>query len=1022
MLPRSTRFLVAIGGFLLGSAVPAVAADPSAIDYNRDIRPILSDHCFACHGPDKHQRKADLRLDIRENAIELEAIVPGKPEESEVVSRLFETDPDEIMPPSKMNKPLTAAQKDLLKRWVAAGAPYAPHWAYTPLNRPAIPALRDASHVRNPIDAFIQANLESHKIAPSPEADRRRLLRRLSLDLTGLPPTPEEVQAFLQDRSPRAYETQVERLLDSPRFGERMAVPWLDVVRYSDTVGYHGDQNQNAWAYRDYVIDAFNTNLPFDRFTIEQIAGDLLPGAGDRQRLATCFNRLNMMTREGGAQPKEYLAKYAADRVRTVAMAWLGSTFGCAECHDHKFDPIKTRDFYALSAFFADVKQWGVYMDYGYTPNPDLRGYSNDHPFPPEIIVESPALLRRIEGLNQRIAEVVARADVRLDRSPENLAVYEIWLRSIRDLVKSEPGGWQIAPRSVTRAAATPKGKAKAAQGPPTKPDVAEDGIVTLTGQGASNDEVVLEPPPGTLAAVRVELLPDDRGKLFRAGAPEAMLRLKATITRKGARAGKPVAFRDADADRVSPRYRSGFEVIGILDAWKLVEGPAATGVWLLDRPLTIAEGDTLSVTLLDNRAARVRVSVSPLAPDDLKRPGDPPVNPLSRLAYLRSTGWDAAAFEEVKALEREIRSYRGGKTPVMVTESVKPLTTRVLPRGNWQDESGEIVAPAVPQFLPQPRPKEERLTRLDLAEWLVAKENPLPARVFVNRLWKQFFGTGLSAQVDDLGAQGEWPVHPDLLDWLAAEFRDGGWDVKRLVKTLVMSHTYRQSSDLRREVEPLDPGNRWLASQSPRRLDAEFIRDNVLAAVGLIDLEAGGPPSFPYQPAGYYANLQFPDRVYVPDRDERQYRRGVYTHWQRTFLHPMLAAFDAPSREDCIAARTAANSPQQALTLLNDPTFVEAARVLAASVLGKASGDAGRIDLAFERVLSRPASTKERESLLVLLGKVREAYKADPDDARKLLGVGLASAPENADPVELAAWTQVCRVVLNLHETITRY
>ena len=418
MSSSSVRFCRVTGSLVLTAAF-AAGAGAGEVEYNRDIRPILSEHCFACHGPDKNQRKADLRLDLRESAIELEAIVPGKPDDSELIARIDSTDSDEVMPPPKSRKPLKPAQKDLLRRWVAAGAPYAAHWAYTPLVRPAEVRpvkSRTGCAARNPIDAFIQANLEAKKIVPSPEAERRHLLRRLSLDLTGLPPTPQEIRAFLDDKDPRAYEKQVERLLASPRYGERMAVPWLDVVRYSDTVGYHGDQNQNAWPYRDYVIDAFNHNMPFDQFTIEQLAGDLLPNPTDQQRVATCFNRLNMMTREGGAQAKEYLAKYQADRVRTVAMTWLGSTFGCAECHDHKFDPISARDFYSLGAFFADVKQWGVYMDYTYTPNPDLKGYSNDHPFPPEIVVRSSALEQRIARLKEAIAAIDREADPRSRR------------------------------------------------------------------------------------------------------------------------------------------------------------------------------------------------------------------------------------------------------------------------------------------------------------------------------------------------------------------------------------------------------------------------------------------------------------------------------------------------------------------------------------------------------------------------------------------------------------------------------
>jgi hypothetical protein len=1045
---RTTRAasIVSLGLALqLATSLGAVAAD-QAIDYNRDVRPILSDYCFACHGPDKNQRKADLRLDLRDEAMRSGTIEPGKPEESELVARIFSDDPEELMPPRKSNKPLSAAQKETLKRWVAAGAPYAGHWAYTPIARPVVPKPIDESTIRNPIDAFLQATLQARKIAPAPEADRRTLIRRLSLDLLGLPPGLDEVRAFVESGDPRAYEKLVERFLASPHYGERMAVPWLDLVRYADTVGYHGDQNHNAWPYRDYVIDAFNANMPFDRFTTEQLAGDLLPNPTDSQRVATCFNRLNMVTREGGAQPKEYLAKSAADRVRTVGMTWLGSTLGCCECHDHKFDPFTSRDFYALSAFFSDVKQWGVYHDYGYTPNPELRGWSNDHPFPPEIVVESRALKDRIARSAEAIDAAVKEADARLDGHPDALAAFEKWRHILLDYLTANPSGWESSIASAGNGIPTPRARGKSApkkaSTPAPAPRVDDDGTVISAASGPTNDEFRLKISPGHLAAIRVELLPgkESASKVLRPGVNESLVRLQAALSRRGASQPETLRFRAAAADRYAPRYQNGFELLGILDGWK-VDAAAArapmTAIWLLERPLSIGEGDVLVVTLLGNAGVGTRISTSPLAPEErakattrepLARALESPsaaLSPLVREAYLWSTAWDARAFAKVTALEARIRECRGGRSPVMVVESVRPATTRVLPRGNWQDESGPIVAPAVPRFLPQPTGRSDggRLTRLDLARWLVAPENPLTARVFVNRLWKQFFGQGLSAQVDDLGAQGEWPGQPELLDWLAAEFRESGWNVKHLVTLIVSSHAYRHASDPPPEVHELDPNNRLLASQSPRRLDAEFIRDNALAIAGLLDLEVGGPPSFPYQPAGYYANLQFPDRNYLADAGALQYRRGVYTHWQRTFLHPMLAAFDAPSREDCIAARTAANSPQQGLTLLNDPTFVEAARAFATRILADpGAADSARVDLAYERALARSPTTDEKRSLLALLEKVRAQYKSRPEDASKLQTIGQFSAPKSIDIIELASWTQVCRVILNLHETITRY
>ncbi|WP_406693926.1 DUF1553 domain-containing protein [Singulisphaera sp. Ch08] len=1027
---------------LLGTgAAPETQAKRPTIEFNREIRSILSENCFACHGPDKSHRKADLRLDIRESALEKEAIVPGKPEESELIARVFSNASDEVMPPPQSHKTLTPAQKDLLRRWVEAGAEYQPHWAYVIPKRPDVPAVKQAGLVCDPIDAFILRTLEAKGIRPSLEGDRRTLLRRLSLDLTGLPPTPEEVQAFVTDDDPKAYERQVDRLLDSPHYGERMAVPWLDLVRFTDTVGYHGDQNQRIFPYRDYVVASFNRNKPFDQFTVEQLAGDLLPKPTPEQLVATGFNRLNMMTREGGAQPNEYLAKYAADRVRTVAITWLGSTLGCAECHDHKFDPFTAKDFYSLGAFFADVKQWGVYSDYGYTPNPELKGWTNDYPFPPEIEVESSYLVRRRERLQQRIEQVVTRAGETLAAVPDARHAFETWQKESLRFLEKWPTGWVVAP-------AIPEEHDEA---------VAQaDGSFLLRGAAANgkrkankepkNDFVFrLKPSSGWLASIRLEALPHAKhgGSIVRGAAESTTIQVGAKL--KSGTTGKETAlgFAYADADHKDERYSNGAPLLGVKAAWKTSaqeRKSSQTSVWRLDRPVHLAAGDELIVSVKSDSAGCIRLAVSPFGFNDprdtklgellsaaLRSVPEARTSELSdrlQAAYLDGTGWDPAALAEINGLRQDVEECRGGRAFSMITESQQPRPMRVLGRGNWQDESGEIVVPSVPGFLPQPpNPEGRRLNRLDLARWLTAPENPLTARVFVNRLWKQFFGTGISSVMEDVGAQGEWPVHPELLDWLAVEFRESGWDVKHVVKLMVMSETYRQDSRLRPELAEIDPDNRLLAWHSPRRLDAEFVRDNALAVAGLLNLEIGGPSTHPYQPDGYYANLQFPDRVYKADDDLRQYRRGVYTHWQRTFMHPMLANFDAPSREECTASRPLANTPQQALTLLNDPTFVEAARVLAASLMAaKADSDDQRIDRLFRRVLARPARDQERQSLSTFLNSQRSLYASHPDDAKKLIQVGLAPVSPGLDEREVAAWTSVCRVVLNLNETITRY
>lgn len=1031
----------------------AHAASPGKVRFNRDIRPILSENCYYCHGPDPKHREADLRLDDRAAAIAAKAFVPGKPEESELVDRITTTDEDDLMPPPDSHKALKPAQKELIKRWIAEGAEYEVHWAYTPLVRPQVPAVTKAKPTPgNPIDAFIREPLELKGIQPSEQAGPNTLIRRLSLDLTGLPPSAAEVQAFTkawEQNQRAAYEALVDRLLKSPHHGERMAVWWLDVARFTDTVGFHGDQNQRIFPYRDYVINAFNSNKRFDQFTTEQLAGDLLPNPSPEQLAATGFNRLNMMTREGGAQPKEYLAKYGAERVRTVAGAWLGATFTCAECHDHKYDPITQKDFYSLQAFFADVKQWGVYADYGYSPNPDLKGWTNDYPFPPEIEIESPYLKQRISDLQKQRAKLVAEVSEAIDASPSTKSAFAAWLADSQAFFTRFPSGWISGKPTVTLSpAAPPKGKeAKAAQAskraakaPSDKPafSVQEDGRVVFEAGPADNTSLRLPLFNGSIAAIKLELLPDARhkGSIIRGGAASsALLKVSATLSRQSAKKPVPLEFRHADATQKEERYADGDSLIGIKSGWKTSTAhyqKAHESIWWLDTPQAVKEGDSLTLKIDGNLAGCVRVSVSPFAPASItgsnawftelsKRLRNDQF--LARESYLTSTAWNAEALKQFKQLSAAILECRDGKTHTMVTQRMEPLTIRVLARGNWQDESGEVVSPATPHFLPgKTGTKDARLTRLDLARWLCSKENPVTARAVMNRLWKQFFGNGLSIVLDDLGAQGEQPSHPELLDWLACEFRDSGWDLRHMIRLMVNSATYRQDGSLRTDLRDIDPANRLLASQNPRRLEAEFIRDNALSIAGLLNLDIGGPSAKPYQPEGYYANLQFPSRDYLADVDDRQWRRGVYMHWQRTFLHPMLANFDAPNRDECICNRGVSNTPQQALTLLNDPTFVEAARVFAQRILSECkTTDSDRIDHAFQLALARAPKDKEKKSLIAFLSTQRKAFAKGESDAFKAIHVGLASLDEG-DANELAAWTSVARVVLNLHEVITRF
>ncbi|MGH8019461.1 MAG: PSD1 and planctomycete cytochrome C domain-containing protein, partial [Opitutaceae bacterium] len=887
---RAAAGLIAsVLGFM--SPVPAAAADsvakqpvPKEVKFNRDVRPIMSNTCFKCHGPDVKNNESELRLDLPEAALAprkdetgrtFTPLVPGRPRESEVWRRINSSDDTVVMPPPDTLHQLSARDKAVIERWIAQGAKYEPHWAYVPHVKVSPPAVPAGAAAHNKIDHFILAALDTRGLEPSPEADRATLLRRLSLDVAGLPPTPQEVEAFVTDASPDAYERAVDRLLASPHYGERMASPWLDLARFADSVGFHGDQRQNIFPYRDYVIDAFNDNKPFDQFTREQLAGDLLPEPTVDQRVATGFNRLNMMTREGGAQPKEYLAKYAADRVRTVSTTWLGSTVGCAECHDHKFDPFKTRDFYSLAAYFADVKQWGVYSDYKFTPNPDLKGFNNDYPFPPEIEVESPYLVRRAAGLRRELATRLANAAREILADIDGAAAVDTWAKSVRAQLAPAENGWitlapvkivaggkvtasTLADQSVLFEGEDPKKEEEKKEAP--KPATnerdkqAKAGVAKLGKEESEQEKekekkkkkelahtLNLELPPGPLAVIRVEVIPDEKngGRVGRAG--EDRFETKVTFAIEEAEAsGKipcdslPIAA--AFPDCPTETFFNAYRLASVTERWRSsreLGGQRQAAVFILEQPVPIAPGDRLVATFTRGDSSvgdvgRVRLAASPFGlrfPDDeigreltaALAAANPTTAQDELLAaeYLQSTAHPATAFAEALRLTREIAECHDGRAYSMVTKSTTPGLTRVLPRGNWQDESGEIVEPSPPGFLLDDD-KPAGTSRLDLANWLVSRDNPLTARVFVNRLWQQFFGTGLSGVLDDLGMQGEYPSHPELLDWLAIEFMDRGWDVKAIVRLIVTSATYRQASRVRPELAEIDPQNRLLARQNP--------------------------------------------------------------------------------------------------------------------------------------------------------------------------------------------------------------
>ena len=783
-----------LGILIVVLALAPVAQAAKRVDFNRDVRPILSDKCFFCHGPDKKHRKAKLRLDVEESA-KKHAIVAGKPGDSEVMLRILATDADELMPPPESEKHLTANEKDVIKLWIEQGADYDEYWAYVKPKKHPVPAMPKSLRPVNWIDHFVFKRLAEEGLAPSKEADKVTLIRRLSFDLTGLPPTPAEVAAFVAGDNAKAYEDAVDRMLASRHFGERLAMYWLDLVRYADTVGYHGDQTHAISPYRDYVIDSFHRNKPFDVFTREQLAGDLFENPTLEQKIATGYNRLLQTSHEGGVQEKEYLSIYMADRIRNFSSVWMGATVGCAQCHDHKYDPYTMKDFYSLAAYFADVDE-NAHL------NPARRRGLNFNalpsPRPPEILT-----------------------------GPEN-----------------------------------------------------------------------------------------DRKR------------------------------------------------------WNEIDG----------------EIKKLLATMKKEKDAKKKTAIG----------------------------------KDVKVLQAEQAALKNRVRRTMVTVSVKPRPIRLLPRGNWLDDSGPLMQPAIPEFMGSAKGK----SRLDLSDWLLDTKNGIggfTARVMVNRFWYLFFGVGIAKDLDDFGGQGEPPVHPELLDNLAVDFYENGWDIKRAVKQIVMSRAYRQSSLVSPGLQEKDPLNRLYARQSRHRFDAEMVRDTALRVSGLLVDKFGGLPAKPYQPEGYYRHLNFPKRKYQQDNDENQWRRGVYMHWQRQFLHPMLKAMDAPTREECTAQRPRSNTPTAALTLLNDPTFVEAARAFAVRIL-KEGGDSvySRMDFAFHAALSRAPDAFERRQITELLIESRQNYRKSVDSAKELIGIGVSKSSD-VDPVEQAAWTTVARTILNLHETITR-
>ncbi|MEX1230594.1 MAG: PSD1 and planctomycete cytochrome C domain-containing protein [Planctomycetaceae bacterium] len=870
LLKTATSSLLVFGVvILLGQELHADEPAAGKIDFGRQVIPILAGKCFACHGPDEKQRQAELRLDIAEKAHE-KAIIPGNAAESEMISRISSQDPAIQMPPPDSKLTLSPEEIAVLTQWVAEGGDYTVHWAYQKPVRPELPTTKRERWSRNDVDPFVLKTLEDNGLEPSAEADKLTLIRRLTLDLTGLPPTIDDVERFLQDDRLDAYERLVDRLLASQHYGERMALEWLDVARYGDTNGYESDSDRSMWLYRDWVINAFNTNMPFDRFTIEQIAGDMLPHADKSQIVASGFNRNTTYNEEGGADPDEFRIVYAVERASTTGTVFMGLTFGCAQCHEHKYDPISQKEFYQFYSFFNSV-------------DGELGATGHDIPLPPMISLPTKeqtlqlySIRTEIEGVNATIKAEVAK---------------------------------------VTRASV-----AAEFPGPPALPVDADK-----------------EPKPEDVTHFfaqpdweRYEL------KLEKSRVPDEILQIIKIDD-------------DARTDEQQQKLHDYF-----------VEHAYAT----------------------------------------------------------KKNAFDALRKQRDELTSREAGVNKSIPTTMIMRDPAEKVPAYVLIRGDFL-QKGDQVSPDVPAIFPPLGPEQPR-NRLGLAHWLTSPDHPLTARVTVNRLWKQFFGAGLVRTMEDFGVRGDLPSHPELLDWLATEFVRTGWNVKQMQKLMVMSAAYRQSSTYRADAAAIDPYNRWLARQNRFRLTAEEIRDTALAVSGLLNDEVGGPSVYPYQPEGFYAGKG--RWSWATSQGDDLYRRGLYTFWRRTTTFPTFAIFDAPTRETCTVDRPRTNTPLQALVTLNDPTFVEAARVFGERILRTAADTPeAKLKFAFRTALTRAPDEQELQILLKVFHTQFEKYAAAPEAAAELIKHGAYRVADDLDPVQLATWTAVANVLLNLDETITR-
>jgi hypothetical protein len=1022
-------------------AQEAGAASSASIQFNRDIRPILADNCFHCHGMEPTKRKAGLRLDLPESATATNkegavAVKPGDLKASELWRRVNSVEGKIQMPPPESAKRLTPQQVARLGKWIEQGAQYQKHWAFEAPVRHEPPTVKKADWPRNEVDRFILATLEANDLIPTTEAPKERLIRRLSLDLTGLPPNPSEVDAFLRDEAQDAYEKLVDRLLTSPRYGEHMARYWLDLARYGDTHGLHLDNERSIWPYRDWVVDAFNQNQPFDQFTIWQLAGDLLPGATRAQRVASGFNRCNVSTSEGGAIDEEFQVRYGVDRVETTSAVWLGLTMGCAVCHDHKLDPITQKEFYQVFSIFNNISEKA--MD------------GNALLPPPMMKLPNPEQEKQLNELDAQLAE--------LDKKRYAMAT---------NLNYTDPATLTNAPKPQPREIvwiddAFPRGaKPEVNEGNPPHKWVATNDAPVLSGHvaiqrtGKGLHQVFFPDcaEPITVSAgdklfTYVFLDPKDRPKAimlqFSVGGSWARRAnwgdedaipygakgtLEKLLIGKLPKVGEWVRL-ELDAARLD--LKPGTKITGI--AFTMSDGTAfwdKTGVLTIGDP---AQNPVLSLAAWGKSEALL--GDASRAADDMKaalkkEPAKRDAAEKRRLRdYFLANVW-ADAGPEVTGLRDRSRPLTEKRAALdkdipatMVSQELeKPRPAWVLIRGQY-DKHGEEVSPGVPAVLP-PLPQSQVTNRLNFARWLVDPNHPLTARVTVNRFWQQFFGTGLVKTSEDFGARGEWPSHPELLDWLATEFIRTGWDVKRLVRLLVTSATYRQDSRTAPQLVKLDPENRLLAHGPKQRLDAEALRDNALYVSGLLNTRTGGRGVRPYQPAGIWEAVGYTSSTtakYSQDKGDALYRRSLYLFWKRTAPPPSMTTLDTPSREQCRTRRERTNTPLQALLMMNDVTYFEAARHLAYRMLHEGgASDADRLRFGFRLVTARVPAEDECAILVQNLEAQRSLFRANDEAARKATSVGESPVPDDVPRDELAAFTMVANLLLNLDEAVTR-